>query len=98
MPQNAAGQRMLPPVSVPSPPGNSPAATPLPVPELEPPGHVSVFHGLRGIGNGFDGSGQPHANSIVVVLPIMIEPAARRRATTGASPAAPHAGSRIRLC
>ncbi len=97
IPQNAAGQRMLPPVSVPSPPWNSPAATPLPVPELEPPGQVSVSQGLRGTGKGLEASGMPQANSIVLVLPRMTLPAARSRFTTGASPWLPHAGSRIRL-
>src|SRR5882757_1290573 len=75
-PQNAAGMRMLPPVSVPMPARNMPAATPLPVPELDPPGQVFVSHGLRGNGNGFAGSGIPHANSIVVTLPGITAPAA----------------------
>src|SRR6185437_3262817 len=96
-PQNAAGRRMLPPVSVPKPPRNRPAATPLPVPELDPPGQVRVSHGFRGSGKGFDGSGAPMANSIVVTLPVITAPAARSRATTGASRPAPQASSRTRL-
>jgi hypothetical protein len=36
-PQNAAGIRMLPPVSVPSAPRNIPVARLLALPELEPP-------------------------------------------------------------
>ena len=94
MPQNAAGMRTEPPVSVPSAPRKSPAATPAPLPEEDPPGHVSGFQGLRGTGNGFDASGMPIANSIVEVLPMITAPAARSRATTGASCPSPHAGSR----
>jgi hypothetical protein len=45
-PQNAAGIRMLPPVSVPIPARKNPDATPLPVPALDPPGVVSRSHGL----------------------------------------------------
>ena len=48
---------MLPPVSVPMPAGNTPAAMPLPVPDDEPPVHVDGFHGLRGSGNGMSRSG-----------------------------------------
>src|SRR6266481_8727868 len=83
IPQKAAGQRMLPPVSVPRPPRTSPADTPLPVPELDPPGQAPMSQGLRGMGNGLAGSGMPHAYSMVVSLPVMTAPAARRRATTG---------------
>ena len=96
-PQNAAGMRMLPPVSVPMPARNSPDATPLPVPELDPPGQASRFHGLRGIGNGLSKSGIPIANSIVVTLPVMTAPASRSRVTTGPSWPAPHSGSSTRL-
>ena len=96
-PQNAAGMRMLPPVSVPIPVRKKPAATPLPVPELDPPGHVVVSHGLRGIGNGLSKSGMPIANSIVVTLPVITAPAALRRATTGPSLPAPQSGSSTRL-
>src|SRR5579859_847107 len=83
IPQYADGPRILPPVSVPSPPRKKPAATPAPVPELDPPGQCAVFHGLRGTGNGLSGSGMPVANSIVLVLPVMTAPAACKRATTG---------------
>ncbi len=38
MPQALAGLRTEPPVSVPSARGNSPAATPAPEPEDDPPG------------------------------------------------------------
>jgi hypothetical protein len=37
MPQQAAGSRMEPPVSLPRAPGKSPAATPAPEPLEEPP-------------------------------------------------------------
>lgn len=49
-PLNAAGMRMLPPVSVPIAARNRPAATPLADPELKPPAQVSRSHGppLRG--------------------------------------------------
>jgi len=93
----AAGQRILPPVSVPSPAKKSPAATPDPVSELYPPGHLFRSQGFLGSGNGFVGSGMPNANSIVVVLPTMIAPASRSRLTTGASLSAPHSGSSTRL-
>ena len=47
MPHSAAGPRIEPPVSVPMPPRISPAATPAPVPLLDPAVKWSVFHGLR---------------------------------------------------
>ena len=72
VPFAAAGPRTEPPVSVPSPPSASPAATAMPVPELDPEALWSVFHGFRGIGKPFDGSGAPQANSLVVLLPTMI--------------------------
>ena len=59
MPHNADGMRTLPPVSVPRPPRIRPAATPVPVPELDPPGHRSRSHGLRWIGNGPSASARP---------------------------------------
>src|SRR5687767_8434976 len=89
---------MLPPVSVPRAPRNRPAATPLAEPELDPPGQRRGSAGWRGTGKGFDGSGIPHANSIVVDLPQITAPAARSRATAGASPRSPHDGSSTMLC
>src|SRR5215470_12975870 len=90
---------MLPPVSVPRPPRNIPAAIPLAVPELEPPAHVVRSQGLRGTGKGFSASGYPTASSIVVVLPTMIPPPARNRETTGASLIDElHPWSSARLC
>jgi hypothetical protein len=46
-PQNAAGWRIEPPVSVPSEAGHSPAATAADEPPELPPGTRPVFHGLR---------------------------------------------------
>ena len=46
-PQNAAGIRIEPPVSVPIASGTSPAATAAADPPLDPPGTRSRFHGLR---------------------------------------------------
>ena len=47
MPQNAAGPRTDPPVSVPNAAGTCPAATAAPDPPDEPPGTLSRFHGFR---------------------------------------------------
>ena len=44
-------------------------------PADEPPGVWAVFHGFR------VGAGSRYANSVVTVLPTMIAPAARSRAT-----------------
>src|SRR4051812_29498161 len=54
-----AGDRIEPPVSVPMPARNRPAATPLPVPALDPAGECSRFHGLSGTAKGLVGSGEP---------------------------------------
>src|SRR5690606_21075444 len=97
-PQHAAGMRMLPPVSVPSPPRNSPAALPDAVPELEPPGQRSRSHGLRGTGRPASGSGAPKAYSESVALPTSTPPAVRRRATASASSFGGAAGLATRLC
>ena len=97
IPQNAAGILMLPPVSLPIPPRNSPAAIPFAVPELDPPGHLAKSHGFRGIGKGFVGSGIPIANSLVVVFPIMTAPASFSLFITGPSRLFPQDGSRTKL-
>jgi hypothetical protein len=94
----AAGLRQLPAVSVPTPPRKQPVAMPLAVPELDPPAHFELSHGLRGTGNGLSGSGHPVMNSIVVFLPVKTAPAARRRATTGASTPSVHGASKATLC
>src|ERR1051325_4513788 len=81
MPQNAAGPRIEPPVSVPIAPGTKPAATAAPAPLDDPPGRWSGFHGLRAGGHGRSKLGPPIANSCVDSLPSTIAPAPRNRAT-----------------
>src|SRR3954471_11690162 len=56
-----------------------PAATAAADPALDPPGVRSAAHGLR------VGAGSLSAHSVHVVLPTIAAPAARARATTGAS-------------
>src|SRR6516162_10645047 len=85
MPQALAGLRTLPPVSLPSAIGNSPAAKPEPEPEDEPPGWWFVFQGLRAGGHGRSKLGPPIANSWVESLPSTIAPAPRKRDTQTAS-------------
>ncbi len=46
-PHHAAGRRIEPPISVPRWIGPYPAAPAAPAPALDPPGFMSVFHGLR---------------------------------------------------
>ena len=84
MPHADAGPRMLPPVSDPSEPMHSPAATAAPEPLLEPPGMWSGFHGLRAGSKRLVG-GPPRANSCIASLPSSTVPAAFSRATTVAS-------------
>src|ERR1700739_1018080 len=79
IPQALAGLRTLPPVSLPSAIGNSPAAKPEPEPEDEPPGWWSVFHGLRAGAHGRSKLGPPIANSCVESLPSTMAPAPRSR-------------------
>ncbi len=88
MPQALAGLRTDPPVSVPSANGNSPAQTPAPEPEDDPPGWWPGFHGLRAGGNGKSKLGPPIANSCVDSLPRITAPAWRNLDTTTASDAA----------
>jgi hypothetical protein len=85
MPQRAAGWRTEPPVSVPSAPRHSPAATAAALPPLDPPGTRSRSQGLW-VGKKAEFSvEEPMANSSVLVLPRMTAPAAFSRATTVAS-------------
>src|SRR5215469_2539730 len=97
-PQNAAGIRILPALSVPIPARKNPADTPLALPELDPPDQHSARHGFTGTGNGLPVSGRPMANSIVVVFPTITAPASRTRLTTEASFPACQPGSSTRLC
>src|SRR5262245_48112456 len=85
MPQQAAGLRIEPPVSVPVAPGHRNAATAAPDPPLEPPGERSSAHGLRvGPYHGLLVV-EPAANSCVLHLPIGTAPASLSRWTTSAS-------------
>ena len=74
-PQKAAGRVIDPPVCVPSAPRHMPQATAAADPLDEPPGVRSRFQGLRVTG------GSIQANGVETVLPRMIAPASRRRAT-----------------
>src|SRR6476619_1818421 len=87
-PVRQPGMRTEPPPSVPSANGVMPAATDAAAPALEPPGVLARFQGLRVIPvNGLSPTGlQP--NSLVVVLPMRMAPAALARSTAGASTAA----------
>ena len=85
MPQNAAGWRMEPPVSVPVAAGVRRAATAAALPPDEPPGTCAVFQGLlTGLKAEFS-LDEPMANSSQLSLPKVTMPAWRRRATTVAS-------------
>ena len=62
-----------------------PAATEAAAPALDPPGDFERLNGLRVIPvSGLSPTGL-HPNSLVVVLPIRIAPAAFARSTAGAS-------------
>src|SRR5699024_36569 len=84
-PQNAAGMRTDPPVSVPSAKSTSPAATAAALPPLDPP---AIRRGSAGLGTG-PVCGlllvMPNESSCMLVFPTRCDPAALSRATTGAS-------------
>src|SRR5579863_4237469 len=86
-PQHAAGMRLDPPPSVPTPIGTSPAATEAAAPPLDPPHVRDKSHGLTVRPK--SGASVKHLwpNSGVVVLPMRIAPAALSRATDGESAA-----------
>ena len=84
-PQNAAGMRTEPPVSVPSARAAAPVASATPEPPLEPPGTRSRSHGLRQVGKCGLVEVIPQANSCVSALPITIAPASFARRTASAS-------------
>src|SRR5665647_1018755 len=85
MPQNAAGQRTEPPVSVPSARSASPAATEAAEPPEEPPGTREISRGLR-VGPKAEFSVVvPMPNSSMLVLPLISPPAAFTSATAWAS-------------
>ena len=84
-PQNAAGRRTEPPVSVPSAAWHSRAATAAPEPPDDPPGTRAPSHGLRVVPSAEFSVEEPIANSSQLSLPTMTAPARRRRAVTVAS-------------
>ena len=85
MPQNEAGRRMEPPVSVPKAAQAWSAATAAADPPDEPPGTRSVSQGLRhGVKAEFSFD-EPMANSSQLTLPIITAPASLRRCVTVAS-------------
>src|ERR1700759_1571483 len=77
--------RMEPPPSVPSASGQKRAASAADEPPDDPPGVLSLFHGLRVIPVSGESVVPFQPNSGVVVLPISTAPASRNRATAGAS-------------
>ncbi len=85
MPVSVAGMRTEPPVSVPGPAGAAPQATAAAVPLLLPPAKRSGPAGLRTGPNGPFALGAPKTSSCMFVLPRMIAPASRSRATAAAS-------------
>src|ERR1700760_2831862 len=85
VPVKAAGMRIEPPPSVPSANGVIPAATEAAQPALEPPGVSERSSGLRVTPVSGESPTGLQPNSLVVVLPIRIAPAARARSTDGAS-------------
>src|SRR5512145_2642107 len=85
MPQNAAGSRIDPPVSVPREARHERAATAAADPPDEPPGTRVPSHGLRVAPRAEFSVDEPIANSSQLSLPTMTAPAARKRAVTVAS-------------
>jgi len=76
-PQNAAGIRIEPPVSVAVARGTMPAAIAAPEPPLEPPGEYAGAQGFRVAPNGRFAVKPSQANSGVFAFPTGIAPAAR---------------------
>jgi len=89
-PHSAAGMRIEPPVSEPSPATARPSATDTAAPDDEPPGMraVCASAGLRGVPWCGLMPTPENANSVMLVLPTMAAPCARSRATAVASCAA----------
>src|SRR5262245_48368122 len=85
MPANDAGIRIEPPPSDPTAIGASPAATAADAPPLDPPGVRSRRHGFRVAPKRRLWVAPSQPNVGVLVLPTMMAPAARSRATIGAS-------------
>ena len=95
-PHKAAGTRMEPPVSEPRPATARPKATDTAAPDEEPPGMraTCASHGFTGVPWCGLMPTPEKANSVMLVLPIRAAPAARKRATAGASAVAAGSPSR----
>src|SRR5277367_4728295 len=85
MPQKCAGTRTDPPPSLPTPPIEQPEAIAAASPPLEPPLDRAKFQGLLVLPLRELLVSYAIKYSGVFVLPRIIAPAARRRATSGAS-------------
>jgi hypothetical protein len=85
MPQNAAGWRIEPPVSVPVAAGARRAAMAAAEPPEEPPGTACASHGFFTAPNAEFSFAEPIANSSQLSLPRVTVPASRKRSTTVAS-------------
>jgi hypothetical protein len=81
----AAGMRIDPPPSAPRANGTTPVATATPEPVEEPPARRSVACGLRGMGRFELAPLGVMPNSVIGVVPSVMAPAARMRATVVAS-------------
>src|SRR5512136_2291426 len=79
-PQNAAGWRIEPPVSVPRVPAHRDAATAAAEPPDEPPGTRSRSHGFLTGWYALFSFDEPMANSSMLRLPRLTAPAAASRA------------------
>jgi hypothetical protein len=84
-PQCAAGIRIEPPRSLPTPSGESPAAIAAASPPDDPPAVLSELHGLTVLPKTRLSVSHQSANSGVLVFASGIPPAARSRATATAS-------------
>src|SRR5262245_21134081 len=82
IPHQLAGTRIEPPVSVPGPPRQSPAAIATAVPLDEPPGECSSAHGLCVSPNAALVPETPAANSFMLILPSTTTPASSSLRTT----------------
>src|ERR1700720_867358 len=85
MPEKCAGTRIEPPPSLPTPPNEQPDAIAAAWPPLEPPAVRERSQGLLVLPVSRLSLSYAIRNSGVLVFPRMIAPAARRRATNGAS-------------
>src|SRR6187455_1085321 len=85
MPQNAAGWRIEPPVSLPSDADVMRAATATALPLEEPPGDKRASMGFLTGPNAEFSPDEPMANSSMFALPTRTAPAFRKRSTAVAS-------------